>query len=69
MKAQHIGGQLERRYHLPYRAALTSAPPTASIAQAAYEVHLFALGTAINSGMNMLMHGSRLDGGRPVLLL
>ena len=62
MKAQHVGGQLARRYGLPYRSSNVCAANTVD-AQAAYE-SVFSLWGAINGGMNMLMHGAGwLEGG------
>jgi len=62
MKAQLAGGQLARRYSLPYRTSNTCAANTVD-AQAAYE-SVFSLWGAIQSGGNMLMHGAGwLEGG------
>ena len=62
MKAQHIGGQLARRYGIPYRSSNVCAANTVD-AQAAYEA-VFSLWGAINGGVNMLMHGAGwLEGG------
>ncbi len=62
MKAQHVGGQLARRYNIPYRSSNVCAANTVD-AQAAYE-SMFSLWGAINSGMNMLMHGTGwMEGG------
>lgn len=62
MKAQHIGGQLARRYGIPYRSSNVCAANTVD-AQAAYE-SVFSLWGAINGGANMLMHGAGwLEGG------
>ena len=62
MKAQHIGGQLARRYAIPYRSSNVCAANTVD-AQAAYEA-VFSLWGAINGGANMLMHGAGwLEGG------
>ena len=62
MKAQHVGGQLARRYGLPYRSSNVCAANTVD-SQAAYEA-VFSLWGAINGGMNMLMHGAGwLEGG------
>lgn len=62
MKAQHIGGQLARRYRLPYRSSNVCAANTVD-AQAAYE-SVFSLWGAINSQTNMLMHGTGwMEGG------
>jgi len=62
MKAQHIGGQLARRYGIPYRSSNVCAANTLD-AQAAYEA-VFSLWGAVNGGANMLMHGAGwLEGG------
>ena len=62
MKAQHIGGQLARRYRVPYRTSNVCAANTVD-AQAAYE-SVFSLWGAINSGGNLLMHGAGwMEGG------
>jgi len=62
LKAQHVGGQLARRYNIPYRTSNVCAANTVD-AQAAYE-STFSLWGAINSGMNMLMHGTGwMEGG------
>lgn len=62
MQAQHIGGQLARRYQLPYRSSNVCAANTVD-AQAAYE-SVFSLWGAINSGVHMLMHGAGwMEGG------
>ncbi len=62
MKAQHIGGQLARRYNVPYRTSNVCAANTVD-AQAAYE-SVFSLWGAVNSGGNLLMHGAGwMEGG------
>lgn len=62
MKAQLIGGQLARRYKVPYRTSNVCAANTVD-AQAAYE-SVFSLWGAINSGMNILKHGAGwMEGG------
>ncbi|WP_422050873.1 trimethylamine methyltransferase family protein [Shimia sp.] len=62
MKAQHIGGQLARRYGIPYRSSNVCAANTVD-SQAAYEA-VFSLWGGINGGANMLMHGAGwLEGG------
>ena len=62
MKAQHVGGQLARRYGIPYRSSNVCAANTVD-AQAAFE-SVFSLWGAINGGTNMLMHGAGwLEGG------
>jgi len=62
MKAQHIGGQLARRYKLPYRTSNVCAANTVD-AQAAYE-SVFSLWGAVNGGGHLLMHGAGwMEGG------
>ncbi len=62
MKAQHLGGQLARRYNIPYRSSNVCAANTVD-AQAAYE-SVFSLWGAINSGTHLLMHGAGwMEGG------
>jgi trimethylamine--corrinoid protein Co-methyltransferase len=62
MKAQHVGGQLARRYNLPYRTSNTCAANTVD-AQAAYE-SVFSLWGAIMGGGNFLLHGAGwMEGG------
>ncbi|MCY6381051.1 trimethylamine methyltransferase family protein [Hoeflea prorocentri] len=62
MKAQHIGGQLARRYKVPYRTSNVCAANTVD-AQAAYE-SVFSLWGAVNSGGHMLKHGAGwMEGG------
>ncbi len=62
MKAQLVGGQLARRYNLPYRTSNTCAANQVD-AQAAYE-SVFSLWGAIQGGGNFLMHGAGwLEGG------
>ena len=62
MKAQHVGGQLARRYNLPYRTSNTCAANTVD-AQAAYE-SVFSLWGAINGGGNFMLHGTGwMEGG------
>jgi trimethylamine--corrinoid protein Co-methyltransferase len=62
MKAQLIGGQLARRYNVPYRTSNTCAANTVD-AQAAYE-SVFSLWGAIQGGGNMMMHAAGwLEGG------
>ncbi len=57
-----IGGQLARRYALPYRSSNVSAA-NAVDAQAAYE-SVFSLWGAIMGGVNLLMHGAGwMEGG------
>jgi trimethylamine---corrinoid protein Co-methyltransferase len=62
MRTAMIGGQLARRYHLPYRSSNVCAA-NALDAQAAYE-SVFSLWGAIMGGVNMLMHGAGwMEGG------
>jgi trimethylamine--corrinoid protein Co-methyltransferase len=62
MKAQLIGGQLARRYSIPYRTSNVCAANTMD-AQAAYE-SVFSLWGAIQGGANFLLHGAGwLEGG------
>ncbi|MEZ5774657.1 MAG: trimethylamine methyltransferase family protein [Hyphomicrobiaceae bacterium] len=62
MKAAIIGGQLARRYRLPYRTSSTNAANTVD-AQAAYE-SVFSLWGAIMGGGNMIMHSAGwMEGG------
>ena len=62
MKAQLAGGQLARRYRLPYRTSNTCAANTID-AQAAYE-SVFSLWGVIQGGGNMMMHAAGwLEGG------
>ncbi len=62
MKAQHVGGQLSRRYGIPYRTSNVCAANTMD-AQAAYE-SVFSLWGAINGGGNFLLHGAGwMEGG------
>jgi trimethylamine--corrinoid protein Co-methyltransferase len=62
MKAQLVGGQLARRYQIPYRTSNTCAANTVD-AQAAYE-SVFSLWGAIQGGGNMMMHAAGwLEGG------
>lgn len=62
MKAQHVGGQLARRYNIPYRTSNVSAANTVD-AQAAYE-SVFSLWGAVNSGGHLLKHGAGwMEGG------
>lgn len=62
MKAQLVGGQLARRYALPYRTSNTCAANTID-AQAAYE-SVFSLWGVIQGGGNMMMHAAGwLEGG------
>lgn len=62
MKAQLLGGQLARRYGIPYRTSNTCAANTVD-AQAAYE-SVFSLWGAVQGGGNFMMHGTGwLEGG------
>ena len=57
-----LGGQLARRYGLPYRSSNACAANTLD-AQAAYE-SVFSLWGAIMGGTNLLMHGAGwMEGG------
>lgn len=62
MKAQLVGGQLARRYNIPYRTSNVCAANTVD-AQAAYE-SVFSLWGAIQGGANFILHGAGwLEGG------
>ena len=62
MKAQLAGGQLARRYGIPYRTSNVCAANTVD-AQAAYE-STFSLWGAINGGGNLIKHGvGWMEGG------
>ncbi len=62
MKAQLLGGQLARRYAIPYRTSNTCAA-NAVDAQAAYE-SVFSLWGAIQGGGNFVLHSAGwLEGG------
>ena len=62
MKAQLVGGQLARRYRIPYRTSNTCAANQVD-AQAAYE-SVFSLWGAIQSGGNYIKHAAGwLEGG------
>lgn len=62
MKTALLGGQMARRYRLPYRSSNVNAANTVD-AQAAYE-SVFSLWGAIMGGCNMLMHGAGwMEGG------
>ena len=62
MKAAMIGGQLARRYQVPYRSSNVCAA-NALDAQSAYE-SVFSLWGAIMGGVNLLMHGAGwMEGG------
>ena len=62
MKAQLVGGQLARRYGLPYRTSNTCAANTVD-AQAAYE-SVFSLWGATMGGGNFILHAAGwMEGG------
>jgi trimethylamine--corrinoid protein Co-methyltransferase len=62
MKATLLGGQLARRYRIPYRTSNTCAANTLD-AQAAYE-SVFSLWGVTMGGGNFIMHGAGwLEGG------
>lgn len=62
MKAALLGGQMARRYRLPYRSSNACAANTLD-AQAAYE-SVFSLWGAIMGGANLIMHGAGwMEGG------
>ncbi|NNJ73722.1 MAG: methyltransferase, partial [Anderseniella sp.] len=62
MKAAMVGGQLARRYHIPYRTSNTCAANTLD-AQAAYE-SVFSLWGVTMGGGNLVMHGAGwMEGG------
>lgn len=62
MKAQFVGGQLARRYNLPYRTSNTCAANTVD-AQAAWE-SVFSLWGAIMGGGNFVLHSAGwMEGG------
>jgi trimethylamine--corrinoid protein Co-methyltransferase len=61
-KTAIIGGQLARRYRVPYRSSNTCAA-NAVDAQAAYE-SMFSIWGAIGGGTNFMMHGAGwMEGG------
>jgi trimethylamine--corrinoid protein Co-methyltransferase len=62
MKACILGGQMARRYHLPYRTSSTNAANSVD-AQAAYET-VFSLWAAIMGGGNLILHSfGWMEGG------
>ncbi len=62
MKSALLGGQLARRYRLPYRSSNTNAANTLD-AQAAYE-SVFSLWGSVMGGVNMMMHAAGwMEGG------
>ena len=63
MKASIVGGQLARRYNVPYRTSNTCAANTVD-AQAAYE-SVFSLWGVTMGGGNLIMHGGGLARRRP----
>ena len=62
LRTAMVGGQLARRYGLPYRSSNVNAA-NAVDAQAAYE-SVFSLWGAVMGGVNLLMHGAGwMEGG------
>ena len=62
MKSAMVGGQLARRYRLPYRTSNTCAANTVD-AQAAYE-SVFSLWGAVMGGGNFILHSAGwMEGG------
>ena len=62
LRTAMVGGQLARRYGLPYRSSNVNAANTVD-AQSAYE-SVFALWGAVMGGVNFLMHGAGwMEGG------
>jgi trimethylamine--corrinoid protein Co-methyltransferase len=62
MRTAMIGGQLARRYRVPYRSSNVSAA-NAVDAQSAYE-SVFSIWGAIAGGVNLMMHGAGwMEGG------
>ena len=62
MRTAMIGGQLARRYNVPYRSSNVCAA-NAVDAQAAYE-SVFSLWGAVMGGVNLMMHGAGwMEGG------
>ena len=62
MRTAMVGGQLARRYGVPYRSSNVSAA-NALDAQAAYE-SVFAIWGAVMGGVNLMMHGAGwMEGG------
>ena len=62
MKATLLGGQLARRYGLPYRSSNANAANTLD-AQAAYE-SVFSLWAAVMGGASLVMHAAGwMEGG------
>ena len=62
MRTAMVGGQLARRYNLPYRSSNVSAANSLD-AQSAYE-SVFSLWGAVMGGANFIMHGAGwMEGG------
>ena len=62
MRTAMVGGQLARRYGVPYRSSNVSAA-NALDAQAAYE-SVFSMWGAVMGGVNLMMHGAGwMEGG------
>jgi trimethylamine--corrinoid protein Co-methyltransferase len=62
MRTAMVGGQLARRYRVPYRSSNVCAA-NAIDAQAAYE-SVFSIWGAVMGGVNMMMHGAGwMEGG------
>jgi trimethylamine--corrinoid protein Co-methyltransferase len=62
MRTAMVGGQLARRYNVPYRSSNVSAANSLD-AQAAYE-SVFSLWGAVMGGVNLMMHGAGwMEGG------
>jgi trimethylamine---corrinoid protein Co-methyltransferase len=62
MRTAMVGGQLARRYNIPYRSSNVSAANSVD-AQAAYE-SVFSLWGAVMGGANFVMHGAGwMEGG------
>lgn len=62
LKAALVGGQLARRYQVPYRSSNVNAANSLDL-QAAYE-SMFSLWGAVMGGANMIMHGAGwMEGG------
>jgi len=63
VRAAQIGGQLARRYRVPYRSSNVNAANVTDMGQAAWESSM-ALWGAVMGGANMLMHGAGwMEGG------
>ena len=62
VRAAMVGGQLARKYHVPYRSSNVCAA-NAVDAQAAYE-SVFSLWGSVMGGVNLMMHGAGwMEGG------